>query len=113
MKHIFTLFGFIFGLLGLSVTYKDVMASDRPWHAVGEIWFLWAPSSLQQTESIISRYIDPCGLFVALDCEPFIWHPGVSTLLNWYAAPTFLVTGFVLALIGRWLGNRKKRLNSS
>ena len=85
------------------------MASDRPWHVIGEIWFQWAPTSLQVSESIISRYIDPCGLVVALDCAPFLWHPVISTALQWYAAPVFLLLGFVLMVLGRWLGKRKKK----
>ena len=35
------------------------MASDRPRHVIGEVWFEWAPTSLQVSESIVSRYVDP------------------------------------------------------
>lgn len=109
MKIVLTILGVIFGCLGLAVTWKDVTASDRPWHVIGEIWFEWAPSSLQVSEAVVSRYIDPCGLFVSLNCEPFIWHPGVSTILGFYAAPVFLLLGLGLALTGRWLGMRRKK----
>ncbi|MGC6485851.1 MAG: hypothetical protein ACON4P_09300 [Candidatus Puniceispirillales bacterium] len=109
MKTLLTMLGIIFGLLGLAATWKDVVADDRPWHLIGEVWFDWAPTSLQVTEAIVSRYIDPCGLLISLNCAPFIWHPGVSTVLSWYAAPTFILTGFGLVVLGRWLGLRKKK----
>ena len=107
MRYIATLFGIIIFALGLAASYKDVMASDRPWHVIGEVWFEWAPTSLQVSESIISRYVDPCGLFISLDCAPFLWHPVISTALQWYAAPVFLLLGFILMVLGRWLGKRK------
>ena len=107
MKYIATLFGIILFALGLATSYKDVMASDRSWHVIGEVWFEWAPTSLQVSESIISRYIDPCGLFISLDCAPFLWHPVISTALQWYAAPVFLLLGLILMVLGRWLGKRK------
>ena len=109
MKFILTILGGVFGLMGLAVTWKDVVASDRPWHVIGEIWFAWAPTSLQVSEAIISRYIDPCGLLISLDCQPFLWHPVISTLLGFYAAPTFLIVGFGLILLSRWLRLRKRK----
>ena len=109
MKFILTILGGVFGLMGFAVTWKDVVASDRPWHVIGEIWFAWAPTSLQVSEAIISRYIDPCGLLISLDCQPFLWHPVISTLLGFYAAPTFLVIGFGLILLSRWLRLRKRK----
>ena len=109
MKYVLTIIGIIFGCLGLAATWKDVMAPDRSWHVVGEVWFEWAPTSLQITETVISRYIDPCGLLVSLDCEPFLWHPVISVLLGWYAAPVFILLGLGFALSGRWLGLRKKK----
>ena len=106
MKWIFYLIGGLFFALGLTVTWKDVMDADRPWHRVGELWFQWSPSSLQTAETVVSRYIDPCGLFVSLGCGPFLWHPVVSWVLTGYAAPVFLAFGFALLLIGRWLARR-------
>jgi len=101
MRTIATLLGYVFFALSLLATFMDVMAGDRPWHVIGEVWFQWAPTSLQVSESIISRYIDPCGLFVSLDCAPFLWHPVISTALQWYAAPVFLLLGFGLLVYGR------------
>ncbi|MGB1983207.1 MAG: hypothetical protein ACPHVM_07270 [Candidatus Puniceispirillaceae bacterium] len=51
----------------------------------GRFWFDLSPTSLQVTEAVISRYIDPCGLFVRLGCSPFLWHPVISTTLQWPA----------------------------
>ena len=106
MKWILYLVGGVFLALGAAVTVTDVLNSERSWHRVGEIWFEWSPASLQMAESVISRYIDPCGLIVALNCEPFLWHPAISWILTGYAAPVFLAFGFFLLLIGRWLARR-------
>ena len=106
MKWILHLIGAAALALGLVVTTQDIMDAGRPWRTVGEIWFQWSPSTLQMAESIVSRYVDPCGLFVALDCAPFLWHPAVSWILTGYAAPVFLAFGLVLLLVGRWLSRR-------
>ncbi len=51
----------------------------------GKIWYDLHPSSLQITESIVSRYIDPCGLITSLNCTPYLWHPLIATFLGWPA----------------------------
>ena len=96
-----TIMGFMFFALSLLATIMDIMAGDRPCHVIGEVWFKWAPTSLQVSESIISRYVDPCGIFVSLNCSPFLWHPVISTALQWYAAPVFLLLSFGLLIYGR------------
>ena len=63
----------------------------------GKFWFDLSPTSLQVTEAVISRYIDPCGLFVRLGCSPFLWHPVISTTLQW---PAVLVLATGRGLIG-------------
>ena len=73
--------------------------------ALGNIWYETHPGSLQMSESIISRYLDPCGLFIALNCTPFLWHPLIATLLGWPAG----LVGFVLTVILWFLGRRKQR----
>ena len=57
---------------------------------LGKLWYSNNPGSLQVTEAFVSRYIDPCSLVRALDCSPFLWHPFVSTVLGWPAAPVLL-----------------------
>ena len=97
----FTALGVIFGLLGLATGIADVLSADQRWHVVGQVWHQWSPTSLQVSEAIISRYIDPCGLFIALDCSPFLWHPVISTVLTWYAVPVFFVLAVIFLVIGR------------
>ena len=112
MKYIFTALGIIFGLLGLAAVIKDVTSPDEPWIIIGRLWFEWAPSSLQVTEAIISRYIDPCGLIMALDCAPFLWYPVIATVLNWYAVPVFFLLALIFSIFGRYLSKRKKKVKA-
>ena len=107
MKHILRILGLAFGALGLLAMVKDLMADGRSWYLIGEVWFEWAPTSLQISESIISRYIDPCGMLVSLNCEPFLWHPVISSALVLPAAPSFLVAGFLLMLAHRWISKKR------
>ena len=107
MMLIFRILGLAFGALGLAAMLKDLIADGRSWYLIGEIWFEWAPTSLQISESIISRYIDPCGLLISLNCEPFLWHPWISSLLVLPAAPSFLIAALALILAHRWLGRRR------
>ncbi|MGU9962106.1 MAG: hypothetical protein ACNYPF_03705 [Candidatus Puniceispirillales bacterium WSBS_2018_MAG_OTU23] len=106
MKYLASLIAAIFGALALAATYKDVVAGDRSWHVIGDVWFAWAPTSLQVGEAIVSRYIDPCGAFAGLGCAPFLWHPVIATILTWYAAPVFIILTLAFALLGRYLGRR-------
>ena len=108
MKWLSYIAGAAFFALGLVVAATDVADAGRPWSRIGEVWFQWSPSSLQSAEPIISRYIDPCGLFRSLDCAPFLWHPAISWILTGYAAPSFLAFGFALLLAGRWLSRRRR-----
>ncbi|XDZ66670.1 hypothetical protein AB8880_04555 [Alphaproteobacteria bacterium LSUCC0684] len=86
---------------------KDLMDDGRSWYLIGEIWYEWAPTSLQVSESIISRYIDPCGLLVSLNCEPFLWHPFISSILVLPAAPSFIITSLLLILAHRWFKRKR------
>ena len=109
MSWILKIIGVAFFVIGITVSIKDINEPERPWNVIGEVWFEYAPTSLQMTETVISRYIDPCSLLGALECEPFIWHPAISTMLEWYATPSFIVFGLILIIIGRWLGLRRNR----
>jgi len=84
--------------------------------ALGALWYDLHPASLQISETIISRYIDPCGLIVALDCTPVLWHPLIASVLGWPAA----LVGFVVAGIlwffakpGRGSGRSKRSIGRS
>ena len=92
------------GLTGF-VIWQDLNSPFSASVALGKIWYGAPPGSLQVSEAIISRYIDPCGLFIALDCTPFLWHPLIATLLGWPAG----LVGFVLTSVLWVCGKPKQR----
>ena len=87
------------------VIWQDLTSPFSASMALGNIWYDAHPGSLQVSEAIISRYIDPCGLIIALDCTPFLWHPLIATLLGWPAG----LVGFVLTGILWVFGKPKQR----
>ena len=93
----FRFFGYLFGALAAYAIWLD-LSTDQPSIVLGQFWFELHAPSLQVSEAIISRYIDPCGLIVALGCEPFLWHPLISTTLGWPAALNML--GLMLIMMG-------------
>ena len=78
---------------------------------LGEIWFYFAPNSLQVAETIVSRYIDPCSSLDIFNCSGFIWHPFISSILVLPAAPFFALLSFLLIKLGL-NKSYKKRLSS-
>ena len=94
-------------LLALAVTAAIVEATQDHGHDgfadIGTLWWLLAPTSLQVAEAAVSRYLDPCGLIVALDCTPFLWYPIITTILLIPALPFFLLTGIALAVLNKYL----------
>ena len=92
------------GLTGF-VIWQDLNSTFSASVKLGNIWYNAHPKSLQVSEAIISRYIDPCGLIIALDCTPFLWHPLIATLLGWPAG----LVGFVLTGILWFFGKPKQR----
>ena len=104
--------GYLLGVAALYAMWLDLTATSEPSIVLGQFWFERHAASLQVTEAIVSRYIDPCGLIVALGCEPFLWHPVLATLLGWPTAVVlFMMTGLLLGLsrITRGGGDRKIR----
>ena len=89
--------------------WQDLTNTHSASMALGNIWYETHPGSLQMSESIISRYVDPCGLIVALNCIPFLWHPLIATVLGWPAG----LVGFVVTVILWLLGRRKRRYGYS
>ena len=87
------------------VIWQDLTSPRTASMALGNIWYGVHPGSLQVSEAIISRYVDPCGLIIALDCTPFLWHPLIATLLTWPAG----LTGFVMTGILWFFGGPKRR----
>ena len=90
-------------LAAIWVLFSD-LTTDKPSMMFGKFWFDLSPTSLQVSEAIISRYLDPCGLFVRLGCSPFLWHPLISTILLWPAVLVLFgwaIIFFLLSIIGR------------
>ena len=67
---------------------------------LGQFWFYFAPNSLQIAEAIVSRYIDPCSALEVLNCNGFIWHPFISSLLLFPAAPFLAVLSSIFIGFG-------------
>ena len=97
-------------IIAAGLMWQDFV-SDKPSVLLGQIWFEIAPQSLQVSEAIIERYIDPCGLVPALGCAPFLWHPVIATILQWPAVLCFSVLAVGLNLLARLFprGYRKRR----
>ena len=87
------------------VIWQDLNSPFSASIVLGKLWYEAHPGSLQVVEAIISRYIDPCGLLVALNCTPFLWHPLIATLLSWPAG----LVGFFLTTIFWFFGRPKQR----
>ncbi len=86
-------------LCGLAAVWFIVgdLRQPAPSRLLGAVWYEAHPGSLQVTEAVISRFIDPCGLIVALECSPFLWHPLIASLLTLPAGMFFaLMTGILL-----------------
>ena len=112
VSNSFRIFGYMIGLMALYVMWLDLSVTDEPSKVLGQFWFEHHATSLQITEAVISRYIDPCGLIVPLGCEPFLWHPVLVTVLGWPTALVLLLlTGFFhgIARLMRGGGERKIR----
>jgi len=95
---IFRVLGALFGLAAAYAIWLDVTSTSQPSIVFGQFWFDHSSGSLQVAESIISRYVDPCSLIMALGCAPFLWHPLIATTLGWPAALVFL--GLMLVFFG-------------
>jgi len=95
---IFRVLGALFGLAAAYAIWLDVTSTGQPSIVFGQFWFDHSPGSLQVAETIISRYVDPCSLIMALGCAPFLWHPFIATMLGWPAALVLL--GLMLVFFG-------------
>ena len=98
-------------LLTLISNYFDILIHINGKLGVtelGEIWFYFAPNSLQVAETIVSRYIDPCSSLDIFNCSGFIWHPFISSILVLPAAPFFALLSFLLIKLGLNKSYKKK-----
>ena len=100
MKYLFRIIATFAGLVAADAIWQDMTSNFSASAPLGRLWYLYSPTTLQASESIISRYIDPCELITALDCSPFLWHPVIATILGWPAA--LVMIGF--SMIFWWVG---------
>ena len=107
----FRIFGYLIGLMALYAMWLDLSVTDEPSKVLGQFWFEHHAASLQITEAVISRYVDPCGLIVPLGCEPFLWHPVLVTVLGWPTALVLLLlTGFFLGIARLMRGGGERKI---
>ena len=105
----FRIIGYCFGLLALYAIWRDMTSPSLVSEVFGQFWFEHSPTSLQVVEAIISRYLDPCGLFVSIGCEPFLWHPLIATTLGWPAALMFIFLMLIFLGLARLISRRSLR----
>ena len=110
MGRIFITFGLIFFAISVLGIYLDVLLhinGSLGYTQIGQIWYKYAPNSLQVTEAIVSRYLDPCSSLDILNCSGFVWHPIISTFLIFPAGLTF----GILTIFFIYFGKKKRRIN--
>ncbi len=110
MGRIFITFGLIFFALSVLGIYLDVLLhidGSLGYTQIGQIWYKYAPNSLQIAEAIVSRYLDPCSSLDILNCSGFVWHPIISTFLT---LPAGLIFG-ILTVFFIYIGTKKRRTN--
>ena len=109
--RVLILFGICSFILTLISNYFDIVLQIENKNEVtqlGQLWFHFAPNSLQIAESIVSRYIDPCSALDILDCSGFIWHPFISSILLMPAAVILAILSFVFIALGLKKSSRKR-----
>ena len=110
MGRMFITLGLICFALSVFGIYLDILLhidSSVGYTQIGQIWYKYAPNSLQITEAIVSRYIDPCSSLEILNCSGFVWYPIISTFLLLPAGLTF----GILAIFFIYFGTKKRRIN--
>ena len=112
MGRIFITFGLIFFSISVLGIYLDVLLhinDNAGYTQIGQMWYKYAPNSLQIAEAIVSRYIDPCSSLEILNCSGFVWHPVISTFLILPAGLTF----GILTIFFIYFGTKKRRINKT
>ena len=110
MGRLFITFGLIFFVMSVLGIFLDILLhidGSIGYTQIGQVWYKYAPSSLQIAEAIVSRYIDPCSSLEILNCSGFVWHPVVSTFLIFPAGLTF----GILTIFFIYFGTKKRRVN--
>ena len=87
-----------------------INGKEPSFSSIGEFWFALSPTSLQISEAVVSRYFDPCSLFISLECDPLLWHPIISSFLLMPSTPTLILISIFLFWIYR--RNIKKTIST-
>ena len=113
-KIIINIFFVIFCLLTIFACSFDVHllieGFSPEFTSIGQFWYELSPNSLQISEVIVSRYIDPCSLFVSLECDPLLWHPFVSSILVFPATPVFVFLSLLFFWFYKMYNEKKAKL---
>ena len=112
MGRILITLGLIFFAISVLGIYLDVLLhidGNVGYTQIGQIWYKYAPNSLQIAEAVVSRYIDPCSSLEILNCSGDVWHPIISTFLIF---PTGLTFG-TLTFFFIYFGTKKRRINKT
>lgn len=94
----------LFTLLTLWFIIQNMRDGNADALLFGQVWFYYAPSSLQVAEAVVERYLDPCSLIQALSCTPFLWHPGIATILQWPASLAFGTLAVFFFVLSSFVG---------
>jgi uncharacterized membrane protein YdjX (TVP38/TMEM64 family) len=114
--RILILLGIFFFLLTLASNYFDIALQFNKKLEItqlGQLWFYFSPSSLQLTEAVISRYIDPCSALDVLNCSGFIWHPFMTFILSLPAALVLAILSFLFIAFGIKKSRKTKKFNKN
>ncbi len=114
LGRVFILLGIFSFMLTLVSNYFDIILQIENKSEItqlGQFWFYFAPNSLQIAEAIVSRYIDPCSALEVLNCSGFIWHPFISSVLLFPAAPFLAVLSSIFIGFGIKKSARKNVTN--
>ena len=114
LGRVFIFLGICSFVLTLVSNYFDIILqidNKSEITQLGQFWFYFAPNSLQIAEAIVSRYIDPCSALEVLNCTGFIWHPFISSILLFPAAPFLAVLSSIFIGFGIKKSARKNTVN--
>ena len=108
MGRILIILGLLFFTLSIIGNYLDVklhITGKSGYTQIGHMWYKFHPESLQISEAIISRYVDPCSSLEILNCSGFLWHPIISSFLVLPAGLIFAI----ISIISIFYGVKKRR----
>ena len=114
--RILILLGVCFFLLTLMSNYFDIALqfnNKLEITQLGQLWFYFSPSTLQLTEAIISRYVDPCSALDVLNCSGFIWHPFMTFILSLPAALVLAMLSFLFMAFGLRKSRKTRNFNKN